>query len=1172
MLQIKNICKEYRTGSLVQKALDNVSLNFRDNEFVAILGPSGSGKTTLLNIVGGLDRYDSGDLIINGVSTKEYTDRDWDSYRNHTIGFVFQSYNLIAHQTVLANVELALTIGGISKEERRARATEALEKVGLGDQLHKKPTQMSGGQMQRVAIARALVNDPDILLADEPTGALDSETSIQVMELIKEIARDRLVIMVTHNPELAEQYANRIVNLKDGVIRSDTNPLIVESDEGVHRNLGKASMSFGTALALSFNNLKTKLARTLLVAFAGSIGIIGIALILSLSNGVDQYINGIEQDTLNEYPLLINSVSMDTAAMFAQTDGEEKDSEESEKEKAEVTEYKAMNSMFSMMENNDLKSLRAFLESGESKIKDYAKAIEYSYGVEPQIYRVDDDNDYTQINPDQTANKAGMGYGGGSVVMGTAYSTDVFHSLPENENLYKDQYEVKAGRWPEKYNECVVVVSRFGTVSDLCLYDLGLKDDKELNDKLDKLAKGEEIKVDKNEKPDTFDFEDFVGRKYKLVNAFETFTYNDSRGVWTSRAEDESYMRDLVKRSEDLEIVGVIQAKEGVKITMLQSDIYYPHELLDHLLDVSENSEIVKAQRANKKINVLTDKEFGEEGDSGFDMGSMFSFDASAMQNAFQFDASAFENLDGTGEPPIDPSEMLTPEMVKEILPKMTEEQVAGIVSMATAGYNADAMKSIFNAAVEGFLAQESDDPATDYTNLASSVATYMKSDAAIEIMKDDIKDIVKSALEGAVTQSALQDVVENVMSGFTDYAKGNMDPENPEKMVELSNIQAYLSSSEAQSKLSAEQQALVQSAIDNITISDEQAAKIGADLADGYAKYAAEAGDVPDPAKFEEAFSAYVKSADGQQVISEEASKYIDEKTIAQAIAQANNAYVDGVALAASYIVSGMLNEITSQIQDSMSGMTAGFSDAFKNAFKIDTSAFAKAFSVNFNPDDMTNLIKSLMTAGKTSYESNMQSFGWADKAEPIQISIFPYDFDSKNDIKAILDDYNERMEKEDEDKVIVYTDFVATLMGSVTDIIDAISYVLIAFVSISLIVSSIMIGVITYISVLERKKEIGILRAIGASKRNISQVFNAETFIIGSLAGLIGIGTSLLLLIPINAVIDHVTTANMVAALPPVGGVVLVILSVILTLIGGIIPSRKAAKSDPVTALRVE
>ena len=590
MLQIKEICKEYRTGSLVQKALDKVSLNLRDNEFVAILGPSGSGKTTLLNVIGGLDRYDGGDLIINGISTKKYKDRDWDSYRNHTIGFVFQSYNLIPHQTLLANVELALTISGVGKAQRRERARQALEKVGLGEQIHKRPSQLSGGQMQRVAIARALVNNPDILLADEPTGALDSETSIQVMELLKEVAQDRLVVMVTHNPELAQQYATRIVELKDGKIRSDSDAFYVDeetADVPEHKNMGKSSMSFLTALSLSFHNLKTKKARTLLTSFAGSIGIIGIALILSLSAGVNDYIKNIERETLSQYPLQIQSTGFDFTSMM--TGGEDSEevkavsagtgtSSKERREKENIWVIDMVTNMFSTMDSNDLESLKKFLDSKESRIDQYTNAVEYSYQVVPQIYAQDGEK-VRQVHPDRSFEAAGLGSSVGSnSLMSSMMSTDVFYQMPADSDLYKDQYDVKAGRWPKSYNECVLVLTSGGGMSDLLLYTLGLRDPLELEEMVAGFVEEEQIEVPKDSTVYTYD--DILGKEFKLVNSADYYEYDNSYHVWKDRSGDQTYMDKVVKNAEPIRIVGIVQPVKDANGAALMSGINYPASLL----------------------------------------------------------------------------------------------------------------------------------------------------------------------------------------------------------------------------------------------------------------------------------------------------------------------------------------------------------------------------------------------------------------------------------------------------------------------------------------------------------------------------------------------------------------------------------------------------------------
>ncbi len=662
MLQVKDIKKEYKTGDLVQKALDGVSLNLRDNEFVAILGPSGSGKTTLLNIIGGLDRYDSGDLIINGVSTRKYKDRDWDSYRNHTIGFVFQSYNLIMHQSVLANVELALTISGISGAERRQRAIQALEKVGLGQHIHKKPNQMSGGQMQRVAIARALVNDPDIVLADEPTGALDSETSVQVMDLLKEVAKDRLVVMVTHNPELAHEYATRIITIKDGHKIGDTDPFEIDDSKTappVHKNLGRASMSFLTALALSFNNLKTKKARTFMVSFAGSIGIIGIALILALSSGVNAYIDAQEATTLSEYPLQIEQTGYDLTSFMSGSSGSMFGGSSSNDERNEdkIGVRVIAETMFSGVSNNDLGALRTYFESNETDIKRYVNSIEYTYDITPQIFKIEGD-EAVQLNPNSMFSSMSTGSMGISTMMSGMMGSSLFSQLPSEPVLYEGSYDVKAGHWPTNSHELVLVLSSAGNVSDILLYQLGLKDRKVLEQQVqdfvettgnvDKKKTSTDNDKDKTEKKEYYQYEQFLGQTFKLVNNSSYYTYDQEYEVWTDKSENKDYVRDLAKQGEDLTIVGIVQPKEDAQVMTLTQGIAYPSDLIQDIIKTSAKSDVVKAQLKTPKRNVFTGKDFDDDNDrSGFDMSKLFKVDEDAIADAFSVntgDSDALKN------------------------------------------------------------------------------------------------------------------------------------------------------------------------------------------------------------------------------------------------------------------------------------------------------------------------------------------------------------------------------------------------------------------------------------------------------------------------------------------------------------------------------------------------
>ncbi len=1188
MLQIRQLRKEYKTGNLVQKALDGVSLNLRDNEFVAILGPSGSGKTTFLNIIGGLDRYDSGDVIINGISTKKYKDRDWDSYRNHTIGFVFQSYNLIPHQTVLANVELALTISGIGKAERRERAVKALEEVGLGNQLHKKPNQMSGGQMQRVAIARALVNDPDILLADEPTGALDSDTSVQVMDLLREVAKDRLVVMVTHNPELAEQYATRIVKLRDGKIRSDSDPFLIEEgtqEEPQHKNMGKSSMSFLTALSLSFNNLKTKKARTLLTSFAGSIGIIGIALILSLSTGVNAYIQTVEEETLSEYPLQIQSTGFDFSSMMSDGGGQQ--------EKAgngEINVIKMVSNMFSTMDSNDLESLKAYLDSGDSGIEQYTNAIEYSYNVTPQIYRQDGDG-IRQVNPDKSFEALGLGSASGSnSLMSSMMSTDVFYEMPEDSGLYQSQYDVKAGHWPENYNECVLVLTSGGGISDFMLYTLGLRDSMELDEMIQQFIDEENVETPDN--MGSYSYEDIIGITFKLVNSSDYYEYDSQYQVWRDKTDDEEYMKNLVANGEDITIVGVVQPAEDANGLLLSSGIGYPASLTKHVAEEAENSEIVQRQLADKSINVFTNEPFGEQSsDSEFDTDSLFTVDAEKLQNAFSFDSSGLtDGLDGAFDlsslgasagGSLDLSGMIDLSGIQLDLPQAPSLSMSDIMDSIEITASQDDISQMVSGLLAGYQEYAAQNPQADYSRLGEYFLQYLQTPEAQQILSDNIRDIIQSGADLTVSTEELQQLVQDVMAGYQEYAAANgyTDPDRfDEYLIE------YLQTPEAQAVLS-QWASNAFGDVGDVTITQEQLEKLASELAAGYQSYAASNG-LPDPSRMGEYFLDYLGTDDAKQKLAAGIAGMVDTGSLESQISGAVQSYMGQVMSSLSgemaqsletqitSAVTQVMGQISTGMESAMEQAAARLGENMQNAMSIDPEAFAGAFTMNMSGEELAELMMSMNSTENATYENNLKTLGYVDFDVPSGIDIYPIDFESKEQVVRILDDYNSRMEAEGKDEqVITYTDMVGTLMSSVTDIIDIISYVLIAFVAISLVVSSIMIGVITYISVLERKKEIGILRAIGASKGNISQVFNAETFIIGLCAGVIGIGLSLLLLIPGNALIHYLAgTDDVSAVLPVVPAIVLILLSVVLTLIGGIIPSRKAAKSDPVAALRTE
>lgn len=1254
MLQIKDIHKEYRTGNLVQRALDGVSLSLRDNEFVAILGPSGSGKTTLLNIIGGLDRYDRGDLIINGISTKKYKDRDWDSYRNHTIGFVFQSYNLIPHQTVLANVELALTISGVSKSERRRRAKEALEKVGLGAQIHKKPSQMSGGQMQRVAIARALVNDPEILLADEPTGALDSDTSVQVMDLLQGVAKERLVVMVTHNPELAQLYATRIVTVKDGRILSDTDPFVIDSESmapPVHKNMGKSSMSFFTALSLSFQNLKTKKARTLLTSFAGSIGIIGIALILSISNGVDKYITNMEEETLSEYPLQIQSTGVDLTSMMMGAA-----TAQSGKKDGEVGVAQMVTNMFSKMNSNDLESLKVYLDSNESSISQYANSVEYTYSVSPQIF-LENEKNIRQVNPDKSFSAMGLGSGSSNSIMSSTMSTDVFHEMPEDADLYKDQYDVKAGRWPENYKECVLVLTSQGDISDFLQYTLGLRDGKELDDMVQKFMAEEAVETPENEGPYTYD--EILGKKFKLVNSTDYYEYDEEYKVWKDKSDNSSYMKKLVKNGEDLTIVGIVQPVEGAAASMLTAGICYTPELTKHVIEKAASSEIVKQQLADEKINVFTGEEFGKEDNenSKFDMESLFSINADALQEAFQVDLIGFNmdlsslsglssglnvempdmpdmsalagniNLDESSMPDLskliklddldlDLSHMIDPEEILKNLPADQVPDMSQALKSVKFDFTEEKVTALLKEVLTGYQESIKDKPEADMDKMQAALKQYLTSKEMNERLCKDLQELVKNNVNVDMSSEKLIAVAVGLMNQYQEYAKANGITQ-----TDVASILAFLSQGEIQQQIKEEAENLVKNSV-TVNITTKQIRDLlMQDVVAAYPEYARN-NSLPDPANLGTYFLEYMQTEDGQNRLMNGLMTLVDTSEVQTQFSQAMETYMkvmmtsftdaiakgieskfteimeqvekqltkgiqtameqmmgnisSGMQEAMQSVMTSVSSSLTSAMSQAMSGL-GGLGSGMGNmedALSINPEAFAKAIQMNMNEDDLSELMMSLLSSENSSYDGNLKKLGYADLNVPGGINIYPKDFESKSEIVGILDQYNADMEAAGEDeKVITYTDLVGTLMSSVTDIVNIISYVLVAFVAISLVVSSIMIGVITYISVLERKKEIGILRAIGASRHNVSQVFNAETFIIGFCAGAMGIGITLLLLIPANSIIRSLADGvNVKAALPPVAAVVLIGLSVVLTLLGGLIPSRKAAKSDPVTALRTD
>jgi len=1079
MLELKNIVKTYETGDTVVSALAGVSLCFRENEFVSILGASGCGKTTLLNIVGGLDRYTDGDLIINGKSTKFFRDKDWDAYRNHSIGFVFQSYNLIPHQTVLANVELALTLSGISKAERRKRATEALKNVGLGDQLHKKPNQMSGGQMQRVAIARALVNNPDILLADEPTGALDTQTSVQIMELLKEVAKDRLVIMVTHNPELAQEYSTRIVKLSDGQVIGDSNPIgddeyeqlvakdtkaIIESkkdkkaQKAAKKAAKKASMSFATAISLSFKNLLTKKGRTIMTSFAGSIGIIGIALILSLSNGIQLFIDQVQEDALSTYPLSVQRETSNLDAMMnAMTEVDDEDTSKRDSGKIYVDDSmgKLVNAMMSTTTNN-LEKFKAYIDANPNKIRPYVNDIQYTYDLNLQVFNIEPivekdengnevqtgENRVTQLGLGTMLENMGEKFAGLSSLAGSSGMMDVMSEMIDNRELLEQQYDVIEGHWPEAENEIVLVVSKDNKMSRMTLYMLGILDQGELEEIMEQLF----TPGGKYEPEDggnlTFEFDDFVGKKFYLVNSSDFFKKGESEKdvyyvkddegnvvsgphpIWKDVRLDPVYdAEDFIsdkkedgtltnsENSIELKISGIIRPRLDATATSISTPLAYSRKLTDKILAMNAESEIIKQQHETEDYNVLTGLKFERTKYTPENINELVDkIDDATMEQFYAYMTKMI---------------LENEEFADRI--KVTKDSFLGMFMLMPAEQQAQILDGVLNAAVA------KNGESVDLLFKGISMMT-----GGIEVNKDNFIRLLPS-LDTMHVMAAL------------GIPEGMKAPDGTE-----------------------------------LTASP------------GLTDFAGE-----------EAMTAiYTEMTEG-----------IKHMTVNEEI------FVK------------LLGTMTS-----------------------DDSDFKQLEEALYNMAPQTD----------ATLKKTLEEIGDAQKASPASINFYAKDFESKEKIEQFIEDYNKTVKEEDK---IEYTDLIGLLMSSVSIIIDVISYVLIAFVSISLVVSSIMIGIITNISVLERTKEIGILRAIGASKKDISRVFNAETFIIGLAAGIIGIITTLLLCIPTNAIIQGLTGfENIKAVLPWVGGIVLVVISMLLTIIAGLIPSKKASKKDPVIALRSE
>ncbi len=1016
MLILKDIVKDYVAGDTTVRAMRGISVSFRENEFVAILGPSGCGKTTMLNVIGGLDRYTSGDLIINGKSTKTFTDEDWDTYRNHSVGFVFQNYNLIPHQTVLSNVELALTLSGVSKAERRERAAKMLERVGLGDQLKKKPNQMSGGQMQRVAIARALINDPEILLADEPTGALDTETSVQIMDLLKEIAKDRLVIMVTHNPELAEQYATRIIRLLDGKVVSDSRPYSEkqasadrkkvlkkkEKEEAASaKKAKKVSMSNTTAFSLSLNNLLTKKGRTILTAFAGSIGIIGISLILSLSDGFQTFINTVQENTLSSYPLTIMSRSVDLSSLIENVTGQAEHTDDHPLDKVYSTgqEAKMLNSMMSEVKQNDMAGFKKYIEDHADELKAYN--IAYNYNIQPQVFLADTSEKVTPVNPNPLLDAYYQALGYDMNNMSSSYaemmqtstnSMDIWTLLYGDRELLDQQYDVISGHWPENMNETVLVVDEYNEINGMTLYGLGLRDPNEISDMMTKVMAGEPIEAYSA----SYNYKDLMNMQFSVILNSDYYEFDKAANCWKDRTRDDEYMAKKVDDGILVHISGIVRKKAGaVGGALMPGTICYTQELVDTLLDQIADTEIVKAQQEDPEKDVFTGYEFEDHDDVTID--------------------DVYDYLDG-----------------------LSEAEFAQLQTM--------------------------------FSNMYGN-----------SIQPEDVLKSLESMSD--------EELVAAVAPTFTEK-------------ITLDDAKAFAATEQGQGAL--------------------------------LMMLAEQAGTEPDPAMLAD----------------------LDDDTLLTLYTEMMQSQLTADALREK--IAGMSEEEVSALTESLN--PAKDRESMKAALKtMDEEMLLKVFKQQILAQSTDN-----------TYEGNLQKLGLRDPDSPFAIRIYSESFAAKEEFEDFIQCYND--EQKDEDAQIEYTDYIGLLLNSVTKIINMVSYVLIGFVSISLVVSSIMIGIITYISVLERTKEIGILRSIGASKRDVSHVFNAETFIVGLVAGLIGVAVTVLLDIPVNMIIEKASGVAHVAFLRPVYAAALVAISVLLTLIAGIIPARLAAKKDPVIALRTE
>ncbi|MCL2482514.1 MAG: ATP-binding cassette domain-containing protein [Propionibacteriaceae bacterium] len=1403
MLHLDEVRKTYHTGTFTQAALDGVTITFRDNEFVAVLGPSGSGKTTLLNIVGGLDHCDSGDLEIDQVSTSEYKDRDWDTYRNNRIGFVFQNYNLIPHQTVLSNVELALTLSGVGSAERAQRAKKALEDVDLVEHMNKLPSQLSGGQMQRVAIARALINDPEILLADEPTGALDSKTGVQVMNLLKQIAADRLVIMVTHNPELAQQYATRIVSLKDGKVVDDTSPYTPLADRRQAKEARRTSMSFLTAIALSFTNLMTKKGRTLMTSFAGSIGIIGIATILALANGINAYIRSVEEDTLSLYPLTIQTQGIDLTSLLTGSNSSSDDSSSSTAT-GDVHEVKTLAKMFSHVGSNDLGSLKTYFDSDSSGIQQYVNSIQYNYNVTPQIFSTDTSESVRQVNPNAVFTALGMNTTSSSSLLSMGMSANVFSSLPDDMGLVNGQYDVLAGHWPQNNNECMLVLSSSGGVSDFVLYAMGLRDPDQLAQMVNNMAQNKPITTPSDTL--SFSYDQLMAVDFSVVAAQDFYQYDPTYQVWTDKSTDQTWMKNAVANGEPLKVAGVARPDPSSTTTMLSPGLYYPSSLVTHLMDEGAASPIVKQQLATPDVNVLSGKTFAEEQAnpslSSFDFSSLLNVDPDAMAQLFSANLNNFSpslpsmNLSSLASsmPAVPPPDLTS--LMSGLNISVSPNALGSLISQTLADYLNDTVGTLPSPSAPG----SSPPPASTAAPTGSSSSTGQPSSTtgAPASPSTSAPTATTASSTPSTTPSATGSSSTPTSSGTpapssaitptatptstagptpsapptspptptglpssTDTASPSAtsatstpeptvttpDPTSttpeptsttpeptsttpdptatvsspsptttsaptlsaapttapsapttatgtasstplPSMVITLSSptttpvatpstsaptgtatpaatpasspaglpttltlslpttlalslpptvtltlpaglptqVTSFISTLPT---LSLSIPPTVSASLPSLSITlpsglpttlpislpttlptslptalptglplsfpsglpttlptdlpSSLASLIGALFPTTPApsqpptvptalptSMPTDLGSIPGVSEVVDSFTTWFAQPSVQAQFSSRLAATMDSGAIQQQLAGALAGYMQQTLQST---LSAVMNSLQSQLAVAMQSTMSQLTSQLSSAMTIDPAQLSNVFRFNMDSDQLTTLLMSMRSNQANSLDSNLTQFGYADPAVPYSIDIYPKDFTSKQHVIDILDGYNNQMSTSGQDgKVITYTDMVGTLMSSVTDIISKITSVLVAFVSISLVVSSIMIGVITYISVLERRKEIGILRALGASKRDVGNVFNAETLIVGFVAGAMGVLITLVLTLIANPIVYHYTQVKNIAQLPAIAGVALIAISMALTFVAGLIPSSAASRRDPVEALRSE